>query len=411
MGKKNKKGRKNKKGKKSKKRTVPLHAVGRAPTYTKGLSAVDDFLDETEMKSFEKFGCISFASPGETMREQFKVQIATELGADEDLVDKVVEAYIFLEHPKRAVKYLGGRATPEECANRIREVMDEENSFHIYTIENGKWVTFDPSPELVENENYREEQLNEIMREKKMAEKRTKQFFRSEMRKRVEKARLEGTKEGQEILMEAEEPFEAVKHRAEAADKSIAEFEEKIAELKVTKELAEKKAEKMVAEGKDKLDVTAVTGQRMDELASERRVEGQLAVAAEERRSKIREQLGQLGDIEGARVWPENLAQETAKVMQGGQGEDQQQEETPEAILQGLDERIAELVNIKEMAMQKLIDEKKAKEEEEASFAEGVAQGGATDQETAAMFESDLLIPVLRRQAEATEQTTSESKE
>lgn len=382
-------------GGKRREQQQPLHAIGRAPTYTQSLSAVDDFLDETEMKSFEKFGCISFASPGDTMREQFKVQISTEHNIDEDVVDQVVEAFIELEHPKRAVKYLGGRATPQECASRIKEVMDEENSFHIYTIENGKWVTFDPSPDLIENENYREEQLNEIMREKKMGEKRTKQFYRSEMRKRVEKARLEGTEEGQQILLEAEEPFEAVKNRVDAAGKSIAEFEEKIAELKRVRELAERKVEKMIVEGKDKVDVAAVTDQRMEQLAAERSASASSTVK-DQRGSEIRDQLRELGDIESARVWPENLGQETASALQPSSGESDPpttEEEQDAAVLKGLEQRITQLQELKEQAELK-IEEKKAAT---------VPTGPASDAETAAMFDDagdEILIPALRRQAE-----------
>lgn len=425
MGKKNKKGnKKGKKDKNSKKREVPLTAVGRAPTYTKNLDTVEDFLDETEMKSFEKFGCISFASPGETMREQFKVQISAELGLDDELVDKVVEAYIKLEHPKRAVKYLGGRATPDECANRIREVMDEENAFHIYTIENGKWVTFDPSPELIEDENYREEQLNEIMREKKMAEKRTKQFFRSEMRKRVEKARLEGTEAGQQILLEEEEPFQAVQHRVKAADESIAEFEAKIAELKATKDLAERKVEKMIAEGKDKIDISAATDLRIQELAAERKADLQAAAAAEAKRAEIQSQLKEMGDIESARVWPENLGQETAKALQT---DEQKQASAAEERAA----KLAELEEIKRMADERIAALHLAAAEADKPPQTGAScdsdaeepcpvcddlTGGfeppteltapASDAETAAMFsgaQDELLIPSLRRKAEANE--------
>lgn len=392
----NKKDKKNKKGKKGKKREI--HAVGRAPTYTKNLSSVEDFLDEHEMKSFEKYGCISFASPGETMREQFKVQISTEHGIDEEVVDKVVEAYIALEHPKRAVKYLGGRATPEECATRIQEVMDDENAFHIYTIENGKWVTFDPSPELIENENYREEQLNEIMREKKMAEKRTKQFFRSEMRKKVEKARLEGTEAGQQILLEEEEPFQAVQHRVKAADESIAEFEAKIAEMKRTKEIAERKVEKMIAEGKDKIDVAAETEMKLQQLASEKRAEEREISAAMARRSEIASQLKEMGDIESARVWPENLGQETAKAMQ------------PE------EERVAEL----EQKLAELEQIRAAAEERIAALQQAQAEGARKREPPAeltaptgdAMFDGGhdgLLIPGLRRELEAPQARAEEA--
>lgn len=304
MGKnKNKKNKKKNKGGKKKGGKKNKNPVGQAPTYTQR-DGVQDFLDETAMKSFERYGCIMFASPGETMREQFKVQIATSLAVDEDLVDKIVEEYIALEHPKRAVKYVGGRSTPEDCAARIKEVMEEDKTFNIYTTENGKWCTFDPSPELIEDENYREEQLNEIMRGKKMQEKRTEQFFRSEMRKRVEKARMEGTEEGQRILMEAEEPFEAVEYRAESATKSIEEFQEKIEELKRARELALRKAEKMRSEGLDVVQPTEIA------------INSEVLAAAEGRRTEVQEELTKLSEMEKDRVWPDDLGKATAQKMQ-----------------------------------------------------------------------------------------------
>jgi hypothetical protein len=258
---KHKKDKKNNKQAKSKE----CKAIGAAPTYTKQAN-VEDFLDETEMSSHEKFGCIMFASPGESMIETFKEEIAQSCGLVLEVVSKVVDEYIKREHPKRAVKYVGGRATPEECAGRIKRIMEEESSFHIFTMENGKWCTFDPSPELIENENYREEQLNEIIKGKKIIEARTKDFFRAEMRKKVEKARLEGTKEGQQILLEAEEPYQAVQHRAESADKSIEELRERIAELERTRALAAEKLEQYRAAGKDKVDPRLETDKKLESL-------------------------------------------------------------------------------------------------------------------------------------------------
>lgn len=137
----------------------------------------EDYLGETPMKNFEKFGCVSFASANDLMIAQFKNQISTKLGMKKKVVSNIVDEFIALEHPKRAVKYLGGRSTIEECKLLIDEAMENDNSFHIYTINNGMWVTFDPSPELINNEVYREEQLNELMKEKKIGEARTKQFF------------------------------------------------------------------------------------------------------------------------------------------------------------------------------------------------------------------------------------------
>ena len=338
----------NKKNKKNKKKggggggKKKNNKIAVAPTFTRQAN-VEDFLDETEMKSHERYGCIMFASPGETMREQFKEQIAVSLGVGVDVVSRVVDEYIALEHPKRAVKYVGGRQTPEECSDLIKELMEEEGSFHIYTTENGKWITFDPNPELIEDENYREQQLNEIIRGKKMAEKRTKQFFRSEMRKRVEKARLEGTKEGQQILLEAEEPLEAVQGRAEAAAEAIEEYRTKIVEMERTRELAEQKLAKLRESGvQPEVEKEALLQQLAERKRAEQTVmsDGDRALAQFNERT-IRRQLQEMGEIESQRKYPDDLAAATAeKMKQANPAANLPQ--PPEAVLQQMKQRQSE---------------------------------------------------------------------
>lgn len=263
MGK-DKKDKKNKKNKnKGAKKNKEI--LGKAPTYTKQ-DGVEDFLDETEVRSHELIGTFMFASPGDSMIDEFKDKIAAELDVSRDLVAKIVDQYIGLEHPKRAYKYVGGYAKPEDAQQRIRELEAEDETFHIFASENGKWCTFNPSPDLIKDENYREQQLNEIIKGTKIVEQRTKEFFRSEMRKKVEKARLEGTKEGQEILLKAEEPFEAVQFRAESAAKRLKELEEEKVEKERDQKLALEKLELYRAQGKDKVDVREDVDRQLEEL-------------------------------------------------------------------------------------------------------------------------------------------------
>jgi hypothetical protein len=233
----------------------------------RGDAVTVDFVDETEMRKHETFGCVMFATPGPTMIEAFKEEVAIETNVPLATVDKVVKAYCTREHPKRAVKYVGGYATEAEANARIKQIEDDEPMFHIWLTENGKWLVFDPSPELVQNEEYREKELNDLMKSKKLNEQHTKDFYRQEMRKRVERARLEGTKEGQEILMQAEEPLQAVEHRVKAAEDGINEMREKIAEFERTKELAQRKLEYMRANNGTTLDPALQVKSKMDELA------------------------------------------------------------------------------------------------------------------------------------------------
>jgi len=271
-----------------------------------------DFLDETSMKSHETFGNIMFASPGPSMIDTFKEEIALETGISREDVDKVVTALHKLEHPKRAVKYVGGRGSQEECKGLIKEIENDEPQFHIWTIENGKWVTFDPDPSLIENESFREEQLNDLIKGKKMNQAQSKQFFREEMRKRVERARLEGTKEGQDILMEAEEAYEAVEHRVKSSADSILEMRENIEELERTKELAERKLEKMKAEGR--VDVRIETEMKLDNLKIERTAEQQ-ARYEEEHATIMR------ADVIQNATEPVSISDVTKKLVAGQQQE------------------------------------------------------------------------------------------
>lgn len=254
----------------------PLSASASAKSITQARAQRDakrgdavtvDFVDETEMRKHETFGCVMFATPGPTMIEAFKEEVAIETSLPLATVDKVVKAYCAREHPKRAIKYVGGYATEAEANARIKQIEDDEPMFHIWLTENGKWLVFDPSPELVQNEEYREKELNDLMKSKKLNEQHTKDFYRQEMRKRVERARLEGTKEGQEILMQAEEPLQAVEHRVKAAEDGINEMREKIAEFERTKELAQRKLEYMRANNGTTLDPALQVKSKMDELA------------------------------------------------------------------------------------------------------------------------------------------------
>jgi hypothetical protein len=312
MGKnKDKKQKKKNKKKSGAKNEARLNtATARAPSYLSDRPEMD-YLDEDPVESAQQYTCISFIAPGEEMIEDFIEQMAGELApalapeskmSAKEKVANVVERFKELNDPKCGVKVRNSRPSVEQCRKHIQELMETDDLVHIFTVETGKWVTFNPSPELIEDENYREEQLNTIMKEKKLGQQRTKQFYRQRMREKTERARLEGTKEGQEILMAQEEPFQAVEHRAKSAQESIDEFREKIVELEKTKELAERKLEKMIAEGKDKDEEETMKPAVPPELTDD----------DAERTEAIRAELRKADEIESARQWPEQLGQAMA---------------------------------------------------------------------------------------------------
>lgn len=216
----------------------------RRATYTQQSNVVD-YLSEDEEIPSQKFVCISFASITDDMREQYLREISGQLDMDKQLVEKVVNKWCEKEHPKRAVKVRGSTSTAEEIVNRAKRVRELDDNFHIFTCEVGKWLAFDPDPNMIEDENYMEEQLNELVKGYKQNKLKTKTHFEQRRRELIEKAIAEGTPEGQQIKMLEEEPIQSVEQRVKQADEYISELESKIEEAKRTKELAEKKLEQL----------------------------------------------------------------------------------------------------------------------------------------------------------------------
>lgn len=216
----------------------------RKPTYTKEEGVVD-YLSEDEEISSQRYGCISFASITDDMKDEICSQIAGQLGKPLEEVKEVVQEWCSRENPKRAVKVRGTFKTLEQTYRRAEEIRNYDANFHIFTCEVGKWLPFDPDPSLLEDENYMEGQLNELLKGYKENRLKTKQHYDQRKRDLMEKAIQEGTPEGQQQLIEAEEPVEAVKHKAEQAEESIAELKERIAALERTRESALRKLETM----------------------------------------------------------------------------------------------------------------------------------------------------------------------
>lgn len=304
MGRNNRKTKK-RKGQHAAKRPAKQPPTGKRPQYT-SRPDVQDFLDVTPVHPAEAIGCVMFAAPGETMVAEWSEALATRFSLDKDRVRRLVDAFLELYRPKLGWKYVGGAESVEKARQRIQDIEDLEPAFHIWMTENGKWNAFDPDPEQVENEDYREEQLNEIVKQKKLQDRRTQNFFRSELQKRVERARLEGTVEGQKLLLEEEEPYQAVEHRAEQAEQAIQEMREKIEEFTRTKELALKKAEHMRQLGLDKVDPAVRDAERLAKLQ-------QVAATPNVADPDMRTKFEKLEEIEQGRKYPENLGQAMAE--------------------------------------------------------------------------------------------------
>ena len=74
----------------------------------------------------------------------------------------------------RGVKVRGVFSTKEEADRRAKELQDEDPDFHIFVGEVGKWLAQDPDPNSVPDQEYREKELNKLMKDYKASQAKAK---------------------------------------------------------------------------------------------------------------------------------------------------------------------------------------------------------------------------------------------
>jgi len=94
-----------------------------------------DYLTEDEPISGQGFVCLSFLSP-------------------EGVKNCTV----------RGLKVRGVYSTYEEAKRRSNEIRDSDPDFHVFVGEVGKWLPWDPDPNDIDDQNYKEKELNNLMK-------------------------------------------------------------------------------------------------------------------------------------------------------------------------------------------------------------------------------------------------------
>jgi hypothetical protein len=78
----------------------------------------------------------------------------------------------------RGLKIRGSYSTQEEASARAKKLQRNDPIHNIFVAEVGKWLSWDPSPSNVAEQEYQEEQLNQLMKSYKENEEQREQFFK-----------------------------------------------------------------------------------------------------------------------------------------------------------------------------------------------------------------------------------------
>lgn len=91
-----------------------------------------------------------------------------------------------------ALKIRGVFGTKEEAAAHVKKLMRFDNSFDIYLVEMNRWLAVPPKPELIEDQEYSDQFLNDLIKGYKESQLAAKQHF-AERKRAVMEQGLEAT--------------------------------------------------------------------------------------------------------------------------------------------------------------------------------------------------------------------------
>lgn len=188
-----------------------------------------DLLDEDPVISGQEWICVSFLSP-------------------EGLKNCKI----------RGVKFRGAFPTYEAAkkhADKLNKTIDPD--FHIFVGQSGKWLPWDPDPSSnsVENQEYREKELNKLMKSYK---------------KNLQKKEMMEAERKKDLLKQAQEVQEAEKHdsrsktQARLRQKLLKRQQEK-AKTKTVNEDGDKKIEKIIKDEKLEQEKIMEEGKKVTE--------------------------------------------------------------------------------------------------------------------------------------------------
>ena len=146
---------------------------------------VEDFLEADHEIPGQKYVCLSFVSPENILenKEVFKIHkflqvMSKKYDLDEDTVQDKYKDFLYVNEEKiekdfyerndfqttvRGLKVRGVYDTHKEAEFRCKKLQNMDKNFSVFIGQVGFWLPWDPNPHRIENQEYQEPQLNELV--------------------------------------------------------------------------------------------------------------------------------------------------------------------------------------------------------------------------------------------------------
>lgn len=111
----------------------------------------------------------------------------------------------------RGVKVRGVYDSVQEAERKAKELQRLDSSFHVFVGQVGYWLPWDPQADHVEDEEYLEEELNNLMKEYKKNEVSRDIFYEEQKREKLKdsitKEMAEESRQSEQDALEADDPW------------------------------------------------------------------------------------------------------------------------------------------------------------------------------------------------------------
>lgn len=91
----------------------------------------------------------------------------------------------------RGVKVRGSYSTHKEACVRAKRLQKEDTAHDVFVGQVGYWLPWDPSPNGIEDQEYAEKELNELMKSHKEKQEMKKELFEAEKKRKIAAAKKE----------------------------------------------------------------------------------------------------------------------------------------------------------------------------------------------------------------------------
>lgn len=206
----------------------------------------EDYLEVDPPIPGQSYVCLSFVSPEEMIRkksiyesrkylehlinrtkleednpnritlEQAISQCSVDGFADYSIVHEKENTEKFNEENEfktsiRGIKVRGVYETMKEAQRRAKVLQTRDPTFNVFVGQVGYWLPWDPNPDTIENQEYSEQTLNEIVKKYKENKQVKDELWENETRKRIEMAKKEGNQKSVFDTVEETKSEEVIK--------------------------------------------------------------------------------------------------------------------------------------------------------------------------------------------------------